>query len=284
MSEGTPSPFSLLLPYYRGDDPGFFVRAFRSTVTDQTLKPAQVVLVQDGEVPDELERVVAESMASSPVPVDVVRLPTNRGLATALEEGLAACRFELVARMDADDISLPHRFERQLPLLDSGLDLVGAGMLEFADEIGTVVGRRVPPVGQENIVKYARFHDPFNHPTVVYRKQAVAAAGGYRDLGLMEDYWLFARMIHTGAKVGNVAEPLVMYRVSSGAYARRGGLGQLRAELSLQREFRRSRFTSRSEFARNIAVRGGYRLVPEPIRRVAYRSLIARSPRIDQAR
>jgi hypothetical protein len=282
MSEAT--PFSLLLPYYRGDDPAFFLRAFRSTVTDQSLKPAQVVLVQDGDVPDALGKAVEESAGHSPVPVDIVRLPTNRGLATALEEGLTACRFEIVARMDADDISLPHRFERQLPMLESGLDLVGAGMLEFEDEVGTVVGRREPPVGQENISRYARFHDPFNHPTVVYRRQAVAAAGGYRDLGLMEDYYLFARMIHAGAKVGNVAEPLVMYRVSSGAYARRGGLNQLKAEVTLQREFRRSRFTTRSQFARNIAVRGGYRLVPEKLRRVAYRSLIARSPRTDQGR
>jgi Glycosyl transferase family 2 len=284
MSEAAPAPFSLLLPYYRRDDPAFFVRAFRSTVTDQTLKPTQVVLVQDGGVPDALATTVEESVAASPVPVDIVRLPTNRGLAAALEEGLSACRHEIVARMDADDISLPHRFERQLPMLESGLDLVGAGMLEFEDEVGTVVGRRVPPVGQDNIAKYARFHDPFNHPTVVYRKQAVATAGGYRDLGLMEDYYLFARMIHSGAKVGNVAEPLVMYRVSSGAYARRGGLNQLKAEVTLQRAFRRSRFTTRSQFARNIAVRGGYRLVPEPIRRVAYRSLIARTPSTDQAR
>jgi glycosyltransferase involved in cell wall biosynthesis len=284
MTDEAQSPFSLLLPYYRGDDPAFFVRAFRSTVTDQTLKPSQVVLVQDGEVPDTLAAAVAESAAASPVPVDVVRLPVNRGLATALEEGLTACRHEIVARMDADDISLPHRFERQLPMLESGLDLVGAGMLEFQDEVGTVVGRRVPPVGQEHIARYARFHDPFNHPTVVYRKSAVAAAGGYRDLGLMEDYWLFARMIHTGARVGNVAEPLVMYRVSSGAYARRGGLNQLRAEVTLQRELRRDQFTSRAQFARNLAVRGGYRLVPEQIRRVAYRSLIARTPRTDQGR
>ena len=278
MTAAPTSPFSLLLPFYQRDDPAFFVRAFRSTVTDQTLKPAQVVLVQDGEVPEALAKAVEGAAAASPVPVDVVRLATNRGLALALEEGLLACRHEIVARMDADDISLPHRFERQLPMLDSGLDLVGAGMLEFEDEVGTVVGRRVPPVGQDTIVRYARFHDPFNHPTVVYRKAAVAAAGGYRDLGLMEDYWLFARMIQTGARVGNVAEPLVMYRVSSGAYARRGGLAQLKAELSLQREFRRDRFTTRSQFARNVAVRGGYRLVPEPIRRVAYRSLIARSP------
>ncbi len=282
MTGATPAQFSLLLPYYRRDDPKFFLRAFRSTVTAQTLKPTQVVLVQDGDVPAALAKAVEESAAASPIPVDIVRLPTNRGLAAALEEGLTACRFEIVARMDADDISLPHRFERQLPLLESGLDLVGAGMLEFEDEVGTVVGRRVPPVGQENIARYARFHDPFNHPTVVYRRQAVAAAGGYRDLGLMEDYYLFARMIHSGAKVGNLAEPLVMYRVSSGAYARRGGLNQLKAEMTLQREFRRSGFTTRSQFARNVTVRGGYRLVPESLRRVAYRSLIARPPRTDQ--
>jgi glycosyltransferase involved in cell wall biosynthesis len=244
-------------------------------VQQQTLRPDEVVLVQDGPVPDELRRVLLELAAESPVPTRIVSLPVNRGLAAALEQGLAACSNDVVARMDADDISLPDRFQRQLEAIDGGLDLVGSGMFEFLDDTGSVVGRRVPPVGHQAIARYARFHDPFNHPTVVYRRDAVARAGGYRDLGLMEDYWLFARMIHTDARVDNIPDPLVMYRVGDGAYARRGGLSQLRAEVRLQRELRSERFTTRTQFARNVAIRGLYRVIPERVRKGMYRRFIA---------
>jgi glycosyltransferase involved in cell wall biosynthesis len=277
-------PFALLLPVYGGDRGEFLRRAFRTSVDEQTLRPDQVVMVQDGPVSPELAVVMAELSDASPVPVTSVVLERNMGLAYALERGLDACAHDVVARMDADDISLPERFARQLDLISGGLDLVGTGMYEFADEVGTIVGRRTPPVGADAISRYARFHDPFNHPTVVYRRSAVRQAGGYLPLGLMEDYYLFARMIQTGARVQNLPDPLVMYRVSAGAYKRRGGLAQLRAEMRLQLEFRRRRFTSPGQALRNVLIRGGYRLVPEGIRRVAYRRLITRDRPAPQAR
>jgi hypothetical protein len=91
----------------------------------------------------------------------------------------------------------------------------------------------------------------------------------------MEDYLLWAKMILAGARVANVAEPLVLYRVGAGAYRRRGGWTQLRTELGLQRRLRALGFTTRAEYLRNVVVRGGYRLVPEGVRRVAYRRMIA---------
>jgi hypothetical protein len=276
--------FSLLLPVYRGDRPEFLRRAFRSSVDDQALRPDEVVVVRDGPVSADLARTMAELAESSPVPVVTVELPRNMGLAYALERGLEACAHDVVARMDADDISLPERFARQLALISGGLDLVGTGMYEFTDEVGTIVGRRTPPVGADAISRYARFHDPFNHPTVVYRRAAVQRAGGYLPLGLMEDYYLFARMIQSGARVENLPDPLVMYRVSAGAYARRGGVAQLRAELRLQREFRRRRFTSIGQAGRNVLVRGSYRLIPEAVRRGLYRRLITRDRTVPQAR
>ena len=87
----------------------------------------------------------------------------------------------------------------------------------------------------------------------------------------MEDYWLFVRMIDSGARVANVAETLVKYRVGAGAYTRRGGRALLRRELDLQRRMRAGGYLSRLEFARNVLVRVGYRLVPESVRRAAHR-------------
>lgn len=267
--------FSVLMSVYRGDDAAHFRKACHSAVAEQSRRPAQLVLIQDGPVSDELAAEIDRVVAESPVPVAFERFDRNEGLTKALSVGLELSDFDVVARMDADDISLPTRFERQLPMIESGADLVGSGMLEFLDDVGSIVGKRVPPTEADEIRRYARFHDPFSHPTVVYRRSAVLDAGGYQPMGLMEDYWLFARMIANGAEVANLAEPLVMYRVGAGAYHRRGGLAQWRSELALQRAMRRLRFTSSTQFLRNVLVRGGYRFVPVGIRQFAYRRFIA---------
>ncbi len=276
MSSG--QPFSLLMSTYAGDDPGFLRRAFVSSVAEQSRPPAEVVLVQDGPVPPELAAVITELAEQSRVPVRHVVMGAHVGLGPALDKGLASCHHEIVARMDADDISRPDRFERQLPVIEAGADIVGSGLLEFGADPGDpadIVGRRTPPTDPDEIRRVIRFRDPFNHPSVVYRKGAVLAAGGYSDLALMEDYLLFTRMVEGGARPANLPEPLVYYRVGAGAYARRGGRDLLRAELALQRRLRQLGLTTRRQYARNVAVRGGYRLVPEALRRVAYRALIA---------
>jgi glycosyltransferase involved in cell wall biosynthesis len=271
-----PEEFSLLMSVWGGDDPAFLEAAFRSAVHEQTRRPDDVVLVQDGPVPPRLEQAIGGLIDSSPVPTTLLALDANVGLGVALDQGMSACAHDIVARMDADDIALPHRFAVQVPIVEAGVDLLGSSLLEFGADPSDIVGRRVPPIDPETIVRYARFHQPFNHPTVVYRRRVVQAAGGYSHLALMEDYLLFAKMIKGGARVGNVAEPLVLYRVGAGAYARRGGVMLLKSEWRLQRRLRELGFTTGLQFVRNIAVRGSYRLVPEPLRRSAYRLLIAR--------
>lgn len=272
------APFSVLLPVYGGDRPEWLQRAFTSSVQEQTRPPAEVVIVRDGPVPDVLQRRIDELAASSPVPVVLILLRENEGLARALEHGLAACHFDLVARMDADDVSVPERFAVQIPLLERGADLVGSALVEFEEDEAVELAVRVPPLTQAAIEARARLHSPFNHPTVVYRRSAVRRAGGYRDLPLLEDYWLFTRMIAGGAVVANVPEPLVRYRVGAGSYARRGGYRLLRSELALQTHLVRAGFVSWPQFLRNVAVRGGYRLVPQDVRRLLYRRVFTRLP------
>jgi glycosyltransferase involved in cell wall biosynthesis len=280
-----PMPFSLLMAVYAGDRPDFVRRAFCSSVHEQLRRPDEVVLVQDGPVSPELEATLVGLCAGAPVPVTRVHLTDNCGLASAMQAGLAACRYDVVARMDADDVSLPGRFAVQLPEVEAGADLVGAALLEIGEDEHDVRGERIPPTTPALIARTARLHDPFNHPTVVYRRSAVAAAGGYEHLALMEDYWLFVRMIASGAKVANCAQPLVMYRVATGAYDRRGGLDLLRSELALQARFLRSGFVTRREYLRNVTVRGLYRLVPTAVRRPAYRLIVAtRGARLERGR
>lgn len=269
--------FSVLLPVYAGDDAEHFRRAVASVTAEQTVRPDELVIIRDGPVGPGIEAVLAAVRAGSltgGVAVRLLELPTNVGLARALEAGLAACRHEIVARADADDISLPERFARQIPIVAAGVDLLGSAIAEFEHDERSSGIHRVLPLAAEEIARVARFRDPFNHPSVVYRKSAVAAAGGYEHLDKMEDYWLFIRMLQTGARARNLPESLVLYRVGAGAYGRRGGLAMLRSELLLQYRMLRTGFTTPAQTARNVLVRGGYRFVPTRLRQVAYRGVL----------
>ncbi|MFC8922703.1 glycosyltransferase [Cellulosimicrobium sp. NPDC057127] len=268
----TSEQFSVLLPVYHRDDPDHLERSFRSVTQEQSLRPSEVVIVQDGPVGPSLATALERCSRSSPVPVRTVVLDQNVGLARALEAGLARCRFEIVARQDADDVSRADRFAVQVPLVAGGVDIVGSAIEEFEEDDSQHGMVRVPPLSSEAIARRARFASPFNHPSVVYRRSAVLAAGGYEDLHLMEDYWLFVRMLAAGVRGRNVAEPLVRYRVGAGAYARRGGRALLASELRIQRRMRAAGFTSRVQYVRNVLVRGGYRVLGEPVRRALYRA------------
>jgi GT2 family glycosyltransferase len=263
--------FSVLLPVYAGDDAAHLERGILSVTRDQTLRPDEVVVVRDGPVGAEVAAVLARLHELTDVPVTLVPLERNVGLARALEAGLEACKHEIVARADADDISRPERFAVQVPLVAGGHDIVGSAIQEFDDDETDPGMVRVPPTGGD-IATAARFRDPFNHPSVVYRRSAVAGAGGYEHLDLMEDYLLFARMIAAGAGAENVTEPLVLYRVGAGAYARRGGRRLLASELALQRTLHSEGFLTGPQMVRNVVVRAGYRVVPERVRKLGYRT------------
>lgn len=266
--------FSLLLPVYAGDNPEFLRLAFESSVDQQTLRPAEVVIVQDGPVPEAMREELARLEQASPVPVRMVRLPENGGLANALNEGIAHCAYEVVARMDADDVSLPERFERQWALIEDGVEVLGTGLVEFEHDPDVTGAMRTPPVGATAIREHARKHSPFNHPTMMYRKQAVVEAGGYPPLHKMEDYPLWVALIAGGARVDNIADPLVKYRVGAGAFARRGGWQLAKAEWTIQRQMRDIDFITRGEYLRNVVLKGGYRLAPAWVKRVLYRRFV----------
>lgn len=269
--------FSVLLPVYAGDDADHFAQSLRSVTVDQELPPTELVIVRDGPVSPAIEDVILRAEAgenTGGIRAHVVRLEENVGLARALEAGLAATSHEIVARADADDISVPSRFRLQLALMEQGYELVGSAITEFETDPAEGGATRCMPTGSEDIADVARFRDPFNHPSVVYTKSAVLRSGGYEDLAKMEDYWLFARMIQDGARTANLPDSLVRYRVGAGAYKRRGGVEMLRSEIDLQRRMARRGFVTLGQAARNIAVRGGYRLIPTFVREGLYRRFV----------
>ena len=275
----TVGDFSVLLPVYAGDQPEFFFRAVSSATREQELSPKQLVVVCDGPVDESISDFLhrasrgQETDLLGPINVRVVRLKHNMGLANALNIGLAHCSHEIVARVDADDISLPQRFAIQIPLIEGGLGLLGSAIQEFSDDEAEAGMVRNMPASEEEIRRIISYRSPFAHPSVVYRKSAVEAVGGYEHLQLMEDYLLFARMVAAGVPCANVPEVLVRYRVGSGAYKRRGGAQMLRSEMRLQNLFLNEGIVSKAQYSRNLAIRGAYRLIPTQLRQTLYRGV-----------
>ncbi|WP_421082877.1 glycosyltransferase [Rothia nasimurium] len=272
----TDASFSLLMSVYQKDSPEFLDVALRSNTLDQTLPPSEVVIVQDGPLPQSLVDVIDRFAAEASQPVKIKRLEENHGLAAALTEGLELCSYDIVARADADDISLPHRFELQIPRLASGeLDVLGGAMIEFSSSPDQPEAIRESPLTHDKIRRDIVRRNPMHHPTVVFRKTAVEAVGSYVEVPGAEDYWLWARMVKAGFVLGNLPETLVAYRVSS-AYNRRGGLKAFCKDVQVQTRLYTGEVLNPGQLGLNLLVRGVYRFTPVKVRTKAFRKLYGR--------
>ena len=214
--------YSVLQTVYKNDDPDNFRLSLESMV-NQTIKPNEIVLVKDGPIPDILQGVINEVDDENPGIIVQVQLERNLGLGLALNEGLKICRNEIIARMDSDDISLPQRCELQLKMFadDPQLDIVGCPVKEFIGSPNNIVGERNVPLNNEDIRKYAKRRDPFNHPTVMYRKSKVMQCGPYGDYRKNQDTALWIDMLSKGCKAANCKEYLLMFRFDEGTYKKR---------------------------------------------------------------
>lgn len=266
--------FSVLLSVYRKERPEWFRESLES-VFGQTVRPAEVVLVADGPLTPELDAVIAE-FARRETTLRVVRLPVNGGLGHALNEGLRHCSYELVARMDTDDVCKPWRFERQLTVFAEHpeVDICSAWIDEFTVDKEHVTSQRRLPELHDDIARYARKRCPVNHPSVMYKRSVVLGLGGYQ--GFPEDYYLWVRMLMHGCRFYNVQESLLWFRFPADVLKRRGGWRYAKDDVRAQWRFWRAGFLTLPELGRNVAVRTAVRLMPNGLRTWVYRHLLRR--------
>ena len=267
--------FCVLMSVYIKEDPSFFAAAMHS-IYCQTLLPDQIVLVCDGPLTPQLEEVISEYQDRRPGVLTPVRLPQNGGLGNALNQGMKACRYELIARMDSDDYSYPNRFEKQYNFMRAHpkVDLLNCSIDEFCTTPDAPIAKRCLPQTDNELKRFAKKRCPVNHPSVMYRKSAVLRAGGYLPFYLFEDYYLWARMIMAGCRMYSLQESLLAFRMNHDTYLRRMGIKYARSEMHLQRKFREIGFVSRSEYIRNLFLRVPPRIFPYRIVRLLYKMLL----------
>ena len=265
-----PMPFSVSMCVYGKDDSAHFQDAVNS-ILDQTVKPSEVVLVVDGPVPQELDSVI-NNFESNPV-FNVIRLPQNMGHGVARRTGLDNCKYDFVALMDADDLSIRNRFELQLQEFEKNpnLDIVGGNITEFVDNPENVVGKRIVPGSDLQIKAYLKKRCPMNQVTVMFKKTSVQKVGGYIDWYCDEDYYLWNRMYLANMTFSNVPKILVNVRVGRDMYQRRGSWKYFKSEAKLQWFMFRNKIISFPTYLYNVIIRFCLQvLMPNKLRGVIF--------------
>lgn len=271
--------FSVAISVYKNDKSKDLDRALESITVNQTVKPTEIVLVVDGPIDDELNNIIQKYEQSYPY-FKTIRLAENGGLGHALKIAVENASYELIARMDSDDISLPTRFEEQLAFFeqDSSLDIVGGDISEFIGEEGNIVAYRKVPTTHDEIEKYMQTRCPFNHVSVMYKKSAVQKAGGYMDWFWNEDYYLWIRMMEHSCVFANTGTVLVNVRVGRDMYQRRGGKKYYLSEKNLQKYMLEKKIITRTTYFSNVLKRWIIQiLLPNSVRGWVFRTFARKS-------
>lgn len=266
------NPFSVLLSLYYKESPAF-LRQSLDSIFRQTLLPSEVILVKDGPLTAKLDETIEEYALRYPQ-LKIIPLAKNGGLGKALNEGLKYCSYDLVARMDTDDISKPDRFEKQIKIFQEHpeLDVVGAWIEEFEGDTSKVTSIRKLPEQPNEIYEYGKKRSPINHPCVMYRKSAVLRVGGYHKFP--EDYYLWGYMLKAGCKFYNIQESLLYFRFSRNVFRRRGGWSYAMKELALQCELLRIGYINYRRFVLNVMIRFTTRMMPNRMREIFYKRML----------
>lgn len=267
--------FSVCTSVYKNDRPEFVCAALDSMLVDQCVKPNEIVLVQDGPVPDGLSSLLSEYENKYPETMHVIRLEKNGGLGNALKLGVENAKYDICARMDSDDICLPDRFEKQLAYLEAHpeCDIVGGQMTEFIDTPDNIVGRREVPLTNEEIYEFMKSRCALNHVTVMFRKEAVLKAGNYQDWFWNEDYYLWVRMMMAGCKFANIPDVVVNVRSGADQYARRGGKKYFDSEIGIKKLMLEKGLITRKQYIINYIQRFIIQLaLPNSVRGWAFRT------------
>ncbi len=257
---------------YKNDKPADVALSIDSII-NQSVKAAQFVIVLDGPLPAELEKLIYDYAEHNEI-IEIVPLDQNVGLGKALSIGIDHCKFEYVARMDSDDYSLPDRFEKQIAFLENNpeIDVLGGQIAEYDSKMKNELALRTVPLSSVDIAEMMSFRNGMNHVTVMYKKSAVLSSGNYQHCPYFEDYYLWCRMIKDGYRFYNLDSVLVNVRTGEGMYKRRGGKNYNNAILGFQKMILKLGYINRFQYLRNTTIRLCVANVPNSLRGYLYKT------------
>ncbi|MDP1028814.1 glycosyltransferase [Sphingomonas sp. KR1UV-12] len=269
---------AVLLCVHRGANAAHFDEAIGSMKT-QTYARMRLFVYCDGPLTDPLEDVLQRRLDLTDGRDIVLRgsrscgLPT--GLNTLIDHALATPAIAFMARMDADDISVPTRLAIQIGFLHDNPDVsaVGSWCIEFSHP-GTADFYKRLPVKHQELATFMLYRSPFNHPTVVLRRHVFEQGFRYDpSLSQMQDYDLWSRLVIGGFRIANVPEFLLWFRMEAGFFARRAGLRRALSEVRMRIAYAKSAEMLRGVNYLRYTSLLLLRIAPVWVRKLLYRHL-----------
>ena len=263
------------MPIYYKEKAAYFDTALDSVV-NQTLMPNEIVIVKDGALTKELDAVIEKYVSEYPQLFNIVALEENVGQGKARNAGLQACKYNIVALMDSDDIARKDRFEIQIKYMEQNpdVDVVGSYITEFESNPDEIDSIKAVPLTHNAIYNFGKWRSPMNNMTVVYKKDKVFEVGAYNSFNFGEDYLLFAKMLMNGCKFYNFEDCLVNARAGSRMLAKRVGWNKIKQEFLLFFEFRKMGYINNYQFVRNVTLKFLLRVIPNQLRSWIYRKFL----------
>lgn len=263
--------FSVLMSVYKNDK-SEDVQVAIDSLLNQTLLPNQIVILEDGKISKKLDDLL-ENYSKKHKIIEIYKRKQNLGLGLTLNEGLNYCKYDYVARMDADDYSYPNRFEEEIRYLEShpDIDVVGCNIDEYDENLSKKLAVRVVPEFDKKIKKYMKKRNGVNHVTVIYKKQSVLNAGSYEDCLYFEDYYLWCKMIKNGCKFYNIQESLMKIRAGFDMAKRRGGLSYSKYIINFENKIYKIGIINKFEYIFNLFIRLSVANIPNSFRTILYK-------------
>lgn len=267
--------YSVLMCVYYKEKPKNLSEAIDSVLC-QTLPTNDFVIVCDGPLTDELNEVLCNYQTKHKE-INVVRLEKNSGVGAASQFGLQFIKNEVFAKMDSDDICFETRMEKELNIINSGYDVVGAGIAEFIDDKSNVVGIRMPPENHVEIKEFSKKRNPVNNVTIMYKKSDVIRAGGYLNANFLEDYTLDIKLIMNDCVFYNIQEPLVYVRTNKDQLKRRGDKRLRQGFKKLRKMMLKERYITRLEYIKYSFEGFAFMIMPSFIKKYLYKKFLRRN-------
>lgn len=269
--------FSVLMSVYEKDNPLWLKEAIESII-NQTVKPSEIIVAIDGQIPAKILNIL-KYYESNIKFFKNIYIPKNKGRGCALQQVLPLCSYELIAIMDADDINLPNRFETLLSAFNKYTDLsvVGGYIQEIDCNTKKNIAIRKVPLNDKQIKQFAKTRSPFNHVTVMFKKNDILKAGNYQSFYCLEDYYLWIRMIANNFTMINIPQVLVNVRIDKQMFKRRGGYKYFKNNKILSKEMLKLGIINYPFYIFNITIRFIIQvLMPNKLREFFYRGILRR--------
>lgn len=266
--------FSVLISVYKKESALNLKKALDSII-NQTLKPTEIVLVEDGPLTDELSTLINTYQLNYGF-INVVKLEKNVGLGRALNIGLNHCKYQYVARMDSDDFSHIDRFEKQIKFMinNPSIDVIGCNVDEYDEYLNLILSKKIVPEKDSEIKKYMKYRNPFNHMSIVYKKDKVLEVGNYLDCPFFEDYYLWCRMAKNGCNFYNLQESLIDVRTGLYMIKKRGGIQYSKDIVNFEIKILQLGTINFFEFLKNVISRIVISNLPKKIRMKFYKKFL----------